>query len=284
MTYTKIARRGLLHIEGIERAAFLQGLITNDITALDTNKGNTNSRARAGILYACLLNAQGKFLHDFFIHKINGSDTNGDAKGNTRGAYLIDCEGGARAQDLFNRLTMYRLRSDVQISIEADDHIVYAGFDFDTAPANAHPDPRHNAMGWRSFEKPENADEQAFSAWDERRITLCVPDGSRDLITGKSTISEGRIAVLNGVSYDKGCYVGQELTARMHYRGLTKKQLYGVRARNENTSLPECGAPIIANEKTIGEMRSSCGHIGLAVLKDKELSRLTDTDITLLEK
>ena len=100
--YVRLKNRGLIHIEGADRKNFLQGIITNDI----------NTAAQGQILYSCLLTPQGKFLHDFFIHE--GEDF-----------LLLDCEGGERAQDLYKKLSIYKLRSDVQLSVETE-HPVYA--------------------------------------------------------------------------------------------------------------------------------------------------------------
>ena len=193
-TYTSLPNRGLIHVEGPERHEFLQNLVTNDISTIASGKAT----------YACLLTPQGKFLHDFFMSE--GDDF-----------ILLECEGGERAQDLYKRLNTYRLRADVQISVE--EHVpVYAVFGQEIGM----PDPRHPDMGYRSFEKPD-LPEKPFETWDEHRIRLCIPDGSRDLIPEQSTMDEGRMDTLNAVDYDKGCYIGQELTARMHYRGLGQK-------------------------------------------------------------
>lgn len=221
--FVKLKNRGLIHLEGPDRHAFLQDLITNDIEKLTPETP----------LYACLLTPQGKFLHDFFV--IEGKDF-----------ILLDCEGGDRAQDLFNRLNMYRLRKDVQVSVE-ENNDVYAVFG---APLGL-PDPRDPEMGNRTFEKPD-LEEKPFETWDTNRITLTVPDGSRDLIPEKSTMDEARMDQLNAIDYDKGCYVGQELTARMHYRGLGKKHLHTVNI-NE---LPEKA-----------ELRSTCEDIGIALVR-----------------
>lgn len=221
--FVKLKNRGLIHLEGPDRHAFLQGLITNNIEKLSPTTP----------LYACLLNAQGKFLHDFFV--IEGDNFT-----------LLDCEGAERAKDLHKRLSMYRLRKDVQISCE-EQNDVYAVFGTDEGL----PDPRHPEMGRRSFEKPD-LPEKPFVEWDRRRISLTIPDGSRDLIPEKSTMDEGNMDQLNAIDYDKGCYIGQELTARMHYRGLGKRKLQTVKL-NE--------APKDA------DLRSTCGDIGIALVK-----------------
>ncbi|MFK7838796.1 MAG: folate-binding protein YgfZ [Bdellovibrionales bacterium] len=221
--YVKLKNRGLIHIEGEDHKTFLQGLITNDIEKLTPSSP----------LYACLLNAQGKFLHDFFVIEGNGF-------------ILLDCEGGNRSTDLAKRLKMYALRADVQISVEPDNN-VYAIFNNDKGL----PDPRHPNMGNRSFEKP-NLPESDFDIWDHKRITLTIPDGSRDLIVEKSTMDEASMDQLNAIDYNKGCYIGQELTARMHYRGLGKRKLQTLDLKN----LPE---------KTY--LRSSSNDIGIALVK-----------------
>ena len=222
--YTKLKNRGLIHLEGEDRHEFLQNLVTNDLDKLTP----TNQ------IYACLLSAQGKFLHDFFIRE-------GD------GFTLIECEGGERAQDLMKKLNMYRLRADVQISVE-DNVDVYAVFG---VPDIGLADPRHGDMGTRSLEKPALS-EEPFETWDKHRIELCIPDGSRDLIVGKSTMDEAHMDQINAIDYNKGCYIGQELTARMHYRGLGKKHLKTVDINN----LPDKA-----------ELRSTCGDIGIALIR-----------------
>ncbi|MCB1721788.1 MAG: folate-binding protein YgfZ [Rhodospirillales bacterium] len=245
--FVKLKNRGLIHLEGADRHDFLQGLITNDIEKLKQDK----------MLYACLLTPQGKFLHDFFI--LEGKDFT-----------LLDCEGSDRAHDLYERLLKYRLRKDVQISVE-EHNDVYATFGSETGL----PDPRHPDMGYRTFEKPEDLPEAPFEEWDRRRIQLTIPDGSRDLIPEKSTMDEGNMDRWNAIDYQKGCYIGQELTARMHYRGLGKKHLKTVklkpslRANEYKRSNPENWIATSASppRNDIIELRSTCGDIGIALVK-----------------
>ncbi len=243
-----LPNRGLIHIEGEDRVSFLQGLISNDVA----------KAAPDNIIYACLLTPQGKFLHDFFIHA-------GD------GFLLLDCEGGARAQDLYDRLIKFRLRAKVKISVE-ETHPVFSILSHPGPdPGSMDPDfrqdakmdPRDSRLGYRTFQKPA-LEEKPFAEWDRLRISLTVPDGSRDLQLERATLLESHIDKLNGVDWNKGCYMGQELTARMHYRGLAKKHIYSVKI-DGNAPAPFSD---LANG---GTMLSSCGDLGLALLKDENI-------------
>ncbi|MGH1403079.1 MAG: YgfZ/GcvT domain-containing protein [Alphaproteobacteria bacterium] len=241
--FVLLATRATITLSGEDRTAFIQNLITNDIDLLKTQD----------CIYACLLTPQGKFLYDFFI-----TDTND--------TLILECEGGDRLSSLTKMLNMYKLRADV--SINSQDNIpVY--ITMGNAP-HGHKDPRHGNIGYRSFSKPKNIPQKDFKEWDKLRISLCIPDGSRDLIPNKSTMDEGRMDQINAVSYDKGCYIGQELTARMYYRGLGKKHLRTITPTDITAAeLPQCDEAIIKDGKNIGIMRSSCDNIGLAILKDE---------------
>jgi len=241
--FVKLQNRGLIHIEGEDRYKFLQGLISNDVDQLSEQK----------VLYSCLLSAQGKFLHDFFL--LEGNEF-----------LLLECEGGDRARDLFKRLNMYRLRSKVTLSVE-EEIPAYAVFALIPPISEGfYLDPRHHDMGWRCmYTRPEDMKEKPFEEWDERRIQLVIPDGSRDMEVDRSTLLECNIDKLNGVSFDKGCYVGQEITARMHHRGLVKKHLYTVQI---DGSVLEPFEDIHLDDKLIGNMRSRCGALGLALIRD----------------
>lgn len=246
--YVRIPDRGLIELEGQDTVSFLQRLITQDMTLLETQPA----------IYACLLTPQGKFLHDFFISK--GPNV-----------ILLECEGSARAHDLYERLKKYRMRADVKISIE-DNVPVYACFN--CAPDGSYADPRHEEMGVRAFIHPENTEEQAFETYERHRITLGIPDGSRDAELERSTLAELNLDKLNAVSFTKGCYVGQELTARMEHRGLAKKHLLPV----QGASLPSPFVPLKLDDIELGEMRSSCGDVGLALIRDADREKFNDTD------
>jgi folate-binding protein YgfZ len=238
--------RGVLRVAGPDRLAFLQGLVSNDVAAAAPGQG----------AYACLLTPQGKFLHDFFI--VADADS-----------LLIECE-APRLDDLHRRLKTYRLRSKVEFADESSAFAVFAAWGATPPPpgAIAFPDPRTQALGIRFLAPaafaPAASPSMAFAAYDRLRIAEAVPDGGRDMEVGKAILLENNIDFLNGVAWNKGCYIGQELTARTHYRGLVKKRLVPVRITG---AAPDIGTPLIENGVEIGEMRSSQGDLGLALLK-----------------
>jgi tRNA-modifying protein YgfZ len=245
--FVRIPNRGQVRITGGDRMAFLQNLATNDLRLLE----------RQPAIYSCLLSPQGKFMHDYFVRQ-------------ERDALVLECEGGARAEDLMKKMKPFKLRSQVELSFEPDVP-VYAVFGVQAG----YPDPRHPEMGFRSHEKPHRAIERYFAAWDEHRIRLGIPDGSRDMEVEKDTVLECNIDRLNGVSFEKGCYVGQEITSRMHLRGLVKSHLHPVMWGGP---APAPFSDIKIGGQLAGQMRSSRGALGLALLRDDHLDLLRKPD------
>jgi folate-binding protein YgfZ len=221
----------LIKVSGEDKYKFLQGLITQDIFLLD----------KSPLIYSCLLTPQGKFSFDFFISK-NGPEIH------------IDCEDGDRANALLKRLSMFKLRSDVTLSLNETPDIWHVFGD--VYEGQAFKDPRHELCGYRTTIQPTNIPEVAFDVWDEYRIKLIIPDGSRDLIPEKSFLHESPIVIKSGVSMTKGCYMGQELVSRMHHRGLAKKQLKCV------------DLSTITNDM---ELRSRRHNVGLVLVKVGEV-------------
>jgi folate-binding protein YgfZ len=264
---TELPGRGLIRVSGADAATLLQGLISNDIAKL------TSDRA----LYAALLTPQGKYLFDFLLYR------SGEA-------VLLDSEGG-RVEELARRLLMYRLRARAEIEPVEGAWGVAALYDPGGRPLGEDaadlarlrretglitvPDPRSSALGWRIV-GPAGALAAAlaglpvapFDSYDRLRLREAVPDGSRDLVVQKSTLLESNFEELGGVAFDKGCFVGQELTARTKYRGLVKKRLVPVRLEG---GTPEPGTPILAGEREAGELRSVSGDLGLALLRLEHL-------------
>ena len=246
---TKLAQlssRAVLAITGKDRVTFLQGLVSNDVSLAAPGRA----------IWAAMLTPQGKWLADFFIF----SD-------GTR--LLLDAE-AQQAPDLIRRLSRFRLRADAQIAPEPTQ--VYAAWDGLPPPRLpwAAPDPRLPEAGWRVLAAglEPNASEDDY---DALRITLGLPDGSRDLEPEKTVLLEAGFDELGGISWSKGCYMGQELTARTKYRGLLKRRLMPIRA--EQGALPTLGTPVFAGGLQVGEIRSTRGGIGLALLRLDALDR-----------
>ena len=203
-----LPERGVLRVGGPEARAFLQNLITNNVDLVDGTKA----------IYAGLLTPQGKFLFDFFIQ----ADKSGDA-------LLLDCD-GARAGDLVKRLTFYKLRADVTIEDVSDKLKVMAiwGGDGASAITGALPDPRLPAMGARLVaHAPEapGAETATPADYHAHRIALGVGDSARDFEPDRSFPLEVNFEEMNGVDFQKGCFIGQEVTSRTKRRGSVRKRL-----------------------------------------------------------
>ena len=212
---------------------------------------------------AALLTAQGRFLHDFFIAP-------------WQDGVVIDCE-RERQADLVKRLKLYRLRAKVQFTdlntshdvllLWDDPHTGAAGAVTPFANSLAYVDPRNAGLGRRAIVAKGFVPDQApgrAEDYTQLRLSLGVPDGSRDLEVEKALLLENGFEALNGVDFDKGCYVGQEITARTKYRGLGKRRLVKVTG---DVSLPPPGTPILQDGAEAGVMRTSQGTLGLALLR-----------------
>ena len=257
--------RGLIAIEGKDAATFLQGVVSNDATKV------TDSQS----LYSAFLTPQGKFLHDFFMSKLEG-------------ALILDCE-GPRQADLVKRLKFYKLRSRIAIADRREEHVVALVFGAGAAEALDLPDipgatkaidggivyrdPRLSDIGARAVLRRDRAfdvltaaglTEAGMDDYDILRISLGLPDGSRDMRVNKAILLENGFDELGGVDWGKGCYMGQELTARTKYRALIKKRLLPITLAD---GAPSPGDAVMAGEKQAGEVCSVSGRSALALLR-----------------
>jgi len=256
--------RGLLLLTGEDRSSFLQGLVSNDVRKLEG----------AQAIWAALLTPQGKYLHDFFV--VGSGD-----------GWLIDGEGD-RIADLKRRLGIYKLRAKIALEDVSDRFEVLQAWGADAgaplgleAPgqaidrggAVAFLDPRLADLGLRLI-APRGTGAATLEAlgyapgaiadWDRLRLDRGVPDGSRDMALEKATLLENGFDELNGVAWDKGCYIGQELTARTKYRGLVKKRLMPVAI---DGPLPAPGTLILRDGQEAGEIRSGRDGLALALVR-----------------
>lgn len=197
MAATTLEDRALLRLWGEDVRGFLQGLVTNDLHALAPERP----------LWAGLLTPQGKALFDFVLWA-EGEEV------------LVDCATEA-ADDLSKRLSLYRLRRKIGIAREEGLAVHWSA-----AGEEGVPDPRLPALGRRWLAPPG----EAASGWLRHRLMLGVTEGRGELGSDKTLWLECNAAELNGVSFTKGCYVGQENTARMNYRSKVNRRLVVVRA------------------------------------------------------
>ena len=233
--------RGVLEVAGADRVAFLQGLVSNDVALAAPGRA----------VWAALLTPQGKWLTDFFIL------SDGER-------LLLDCERDQAAL-LAQRLARYRLRSKVTLADLSGTLHVHAVWGGTPDPGGiAAPDPRLPEAGWRVLTAEPLAVNATAADWDRHRLSLGLPDGARDLEADKTVLLEAGFDELHGVSWTKGCYMGQELTARTKYRGLVKRRLLPVRIDGPP---PPPGTPVLRDGAEVGAMRSSAGDAGLALLR-----------------
>lgn len=236
MSIAELPHRGVIEIEGEDKTTFLQGLISNDINLVTPEQA----------IYATLLTPQGRFLFDFFIIEKEGT-------------FLLDVE-SARLEELLKKLSLFKLRSKVTLKARQDLK-VYAIWG-ESFPLEAYPDPRLEALGARLM--GEATPNSSAEDYDLHRLKLGVPEGGRDLLPEKSILLESGLDELNAISWTKGCYMGQELTARTKYRGLVRKRLFPVKIEGP---APENGAEVFLDGTSVGEMRSHRDGYGLALLR-----------------
>lgn len=223
--------RRILRLSGSDADSFLQGLVTNDIAGLDN-----------GLVYAALLTPQGKYLADFFLKR------EGDA-------VLLDVADEI-ADGFVKRLGMYKLRADVAI----EDSGLNLQRGTGPAPEGALPDPRHADMGWRAYTPEAESDDG--TDWDAIRVQHCIPETGIEL-TPDSYILESGFEALNGVDFKKGCYVGQEVTARMKHKTELRKGLRRVRVEGA----APVGTEITSGGKPAGSLFTQSNGQGIAYLR-----------------
>ncbi|PJE32138.1 folate-binding protein [Pseudooceanicola antarcticus] len=222
--------RRILRLSGADTVDFLQNLVTNDVRRLSE-----------GPVYAALLTPQGKYLADFLLLQ-DGEDV------------LLDVS-ETLADALVQRLSMYKLRSAVTIS----DSGLKLQRGTGEAPEGAVTDPRHPALGWRLYGETEGDD---GSDWDAIRTRHCIPETGVEL-TPDTFILEAGFERLHGVDFRKGCYVGQEVTARMKHKTELRKGLVAV----EVSGQAPVGTAIEAGGKAAGTLYTQAGGRGIAYLR-----------------
>ncbi|MEP0706965.1 MAG: folate-binding protein [Parvibaculum sp.] len=248
-----LTERGVLRIGGPEARSFLQGLVTNNVDLADGSR----------LVYSALLTPQGKFLFDFFMA----------ADPADKDAVLLDCD-GARTGELAKRLAMYKLRAKVEIE-DRSDSLGVAVFWHEDGSAMAEgpglPDPRNAAMGRRAIMAKSGiegaiaaakATSAPEDAWHRHRISLGIGDAAKDFEPDRTFPLEVNFAELNGIDFQKGCFVGQEVTSRTKRRGSVRKRLLPVDVEGD---MPAHGTPIKGGAREVGTILSTDAEAGRAL-------------------
>ncbi len=268
---TRLADRGVVSVSGSDSEKLLQGLVTNDL------EGIAEGEAR----HAGLLSPQGKILFDFFVVR-------------HRDGYLLDVA-RAKAQDLVKRLTMYRLRADVAIADVSTAFEVYAVWGDDAAETAGDrglhfSDPRHPSLGLRLLadvaanQSAQENLEASHREYDAGRVGLSVPEGGQDYDFGDAYPHEADFDLLNGVSFTKGCYVGQEVVARMQNKTIVRKRAVKISADAPLTS----HADVLLGDIPVGRVGTVDGNAAIAMLRldrvleaEQKRQELTANDIAI---
>lgn len=255
-SFSLLPHRSVIAVSGPDRVEFLQGLISNDTTRVSSRLA----------VWAALLTPQGRFQNDMFVAD-GGNDT-----------LFLETERD-RAAALARKLSLYKLRSRVAVEDRGAALEVAVAFGegavkaLDLDGAVSFVDPRLDVLGVRVIAATgqirellgsRGFAEAPFADYETLRLALGIPDGSRDLQVDKALLLENGFDELNGVDWKKGCYMGQELTARTKYRALIRKRLFPVKIEG---ALPDPGAPVLLDGQEVGEVRSGVGDRALALLK-----------------
>lgn len=258
--FTALPHRALVAVGGDDRIAFLQGMVSNDMAQVEAGRA----------IWAAFLTPQGKFLHEFFLAP-------------HRDVVLLECE-RARRDDLVARLARYKLRAKVTLAADDTLEVGAAWGDGATSALETadipglvkergdgllYTDPRLAGAGVRFALRSEQIESLPLTGanpgiYDAHRIMLGLPDGSRDMDVEKALLLENGFEELHGVDFQKGCYIGQELTARTHYRALIKKRLMPVLIEG---ATPTPGETLTGDGRDAGEMKSVAGVHGLALVR-----------------
>jgi len=247
--------RAILMVSGDDAEAFLNRLITRDVTSMELDEAR----------YAALLSPQGKLQFDFLVWR-------------RADGFLLDCARG-QVEDLAKKLTLFKLRAKVAIVQQPELAVAAAwGSALETVPGPCYRDPRHDQMGYRIVAPAARLRgyPQDDEAYERHRILLGVPKGGVDFVYGDTFVHEANLDLLHGVDFGKGCYVGQEVVSRVHHRNSARKRIVKVHVYGDP---PPIGADLTAGPAQIGTLTSLVGHDGLATAR---IDRLAEAEVAKL--
>ena len=264
-----LSDRGVIKLSGEDARAFLNGLVTTDMTRLEPGRGR----------FGALLTPQGKIVADFLVTEIPAGHG---------GGFLLDCP-RALTQPLATKLGFYKLRAKVAVENLSDSLGVLAvwGREPPVKPDLTFADPRDERLGWRILIPPElatkaaklvGADMTDETAYEAHRIACGVARGGADFVYGDVFPHDANMDRLHGIDFDKGCYVGQEVVSRMQHRGTARTRT--VRVTVEGTA-PDAGAAILAGDRQVGTLGASVGSEGLAMVRIDKICDALDAHMPL---
>ena len=253
INYLHLIDSNFIEFSGEDCKDFLQGMITNDINKCDNEKS----------IYSCLLTPQGKFLADFFIIK-------------KKNKYLIEIHNKFK-NDFLSKISIYKLRSKVNIK-ELNNYNSFIFFknsdlDFIDKDISVFNDPRKSGIGTKAYlekkdnnklSKQKNINIVSLDFYKILLMKNLIPFTANDMMVNKSLLLENNFENLNAIDWEKGCYVGQEITARMKYRSLLKKRIRTLELISGNINI---GEKLFFNEKEIGEIISYTDKFAIGMLK-----------------
>ncbi len=238
MPSVTLSGRAFLRLSGKDAETFLQALITTDLPSMPEGE----------IRPGALLTPQGKILFDFLIRR-DGAD-----------AFLIET-GEDQRGGLLKRLTLYKLRAAVDLAAVEGNAVTVA---WDAPEADAPRDARFAAAGMTVFRRPGAGGTDDPALYDALRISAGLPESGRDYALSDAFPHDVLLDRSGGLSFRKGCYVGQEVVSRMQHRGTARRRPVIVKAE---TALPETGTELLAGGKPVGTLGTVSGPLGLAVVR-----------------
>ncbi|XP_076829516.1 iron-sulfur cluster assembly factor IBA57, mitochondrial [Brachyhypopomus gauderio] len=270
----RVPGRGLVNVRGQDTGVFLQGMITNDMNLLAGGGGQR-------CLYAHMLNVKGRTLYDLIIYSLN--EPSEDLHN-----VLLECDSSV-VDDITRHLKTYKIRRRVTVDTRADLSLwALLPRDTHTAPGGPEPeaspadkglvlvgDPRTRLMGWRlvtsSNDSPVDfiggCQQGETDEYHGHRYRIGLPEGVRDLPPGEALPLESNLEFMNGISFSKGCYLGQELTARTHHTGVVRKRLLPLTLSAPADDV-QAGAGLRApGGKSAGRYRAGLGQAGLGLVR-----------------
>ena len=256
-----LENRSILSLSGKDALVFLQNIVTNDL--------NNYSYS-----YNYLLSPQGRYLYDFFVLKLSPDQL------------FIDID-SISAQSFLQKLTIYKLRRDIEIKNLASEYLVLYSrekMEINEGVIASNCDPRFSKLGFRSIVQSSCANKLELvgnNLYMQDKYEFTIPDGRDDLIAGNSVVFQFGAEELAAVSFSKGCYIGQEVISRAKYQGITRKKLFKL-VSDKKIAFNDIGTEItdLRGEK-IGIFCSSYNKLGIGLLNEEKYLGL-DTKIALI--